>query len=147
MTINDNDTAGSITPAPDDLRLRLTARRGAGQRLSAKGTGLVLLNGPETSAQVGMIFQNLGSPNCGPCMDHRIPVAAIIFPLPSTDPVINFVCGPAAQQVADLKASTHYPTCTVTTSPTARYAGSCAGTRLEELLCAPAVSGLSQSRW
>jgi hypothetical protein len=112
VTINDNDTAGSITPAPKRFAGALDgAQETPANTSTAKGTGLVLLNGPETSAQVGMIFQNLGSPETvahvhGPSAPGV--AAPIIFPLPSTNPVINFAISPTGQQVADLKASLHY---------------------------------------
>jgi len=112
ITISDNDTANSTSPAPK----RFTASLNGGQETppnnsTAKGTGLVLLNQSETSALVGLLFQNLGSAETaahihgagGPGV-----MAPILFPLPTTNPVINFSISPTAQQVADLKAGLHY---------------------------------------
>ena len=62
VTINDNDIAGFTSPAAKALRPRSMVPVNACKCFRAKGTGLVLRNGAETAAQVGMIFQNLGSP-------------------------------------------------------------------------------------
>jgi hypothetical protein len=112
VSINDNDAGRATTPAAKRFAAALDgAQETPANTSTAKGTGLVLLNGPETSAQVGLIFQNLGSPETvahvhGPSAPGV--AAPIIFPLPSTNPVINFVISPTAQQVGDLRANLHY---------------------------------------
>ncbi|HXM33685.1 MAG TPA: CHRD domain-containing protein, partial [Pyrinomonadaceae bacterium] len=112
-TIIDNDTAGSISPAPKRFAAALNgAQETPANNSLGKGTGLVLLNQSETSALVGLQFQSLGSAEtvahihgaAGPGV-----AAPILFPLPpATNPVTNFAISPTPQQVADLKASLHY---------------------------------------
>ena len=70
----------------------------------------MLLNGAETSAQVGLQFQSLSSNETGAHI-HSGAIGVpgpILFPLPTTNPVINFAISPTAQQVTDLKAGLHY---------------------------------------
>jgi CSLREA domain-containing protein len=112
ITIADNDTANATSPTSKRFACSLNgAQETPPNNSPAKGTGLVLLNQGETSALVGLLFQNLGSAetaahvhgNGGPGV-----MAPILFPLPTTNPVINFTINPTAQQVADLKAGLHY---------------------------------------
>ncbi len=112
ITISDNDTAGSTSPAPKRFACSLNGAQETPPNNSLpRGTGLVLLNQSETSAVVGLLFQNLSSAetaahihgNGGPGV-----AAPILFPLPTTNPVINFTINPTALQVADLKAGLHY---------------------------------------
>jgi len=62
ITIIDNDTAGSISPAPKRFAAALNgAQETPPNNSAAKGTGLVLLNQGETTGLVGLIFQSLSS--------------------------------------------------------------------------------------
>jgi Tol biopolymer transport system component len=112
VTITDNDTVGSISPAPKRFAASLDGLQETPANNSlAKGTGLVLLNSAETSALVGLQFQNLGSAETaahvhGPTGPGV--AAPVLFPLASTNPLTNFSISPIAQQVADLKAGLHY---------------------------------------
>jgi hypothetical protein len=112
LSITDNDTVSGTVPLPRRFAAILNGAQETPPNNSlAKGTGLVLLSQSETSAQVGVQFQSLGSAETaahihGPSAPGV--AAPILFPLPSTNPVINFAISPTAQQVSDLKAGLHY---------------------------------------
>lgn len=114
ITINDNDSGGSITPLPK----RFAALLDGGQETpannsTAKGTGYVLLDGSETSALVGLQFQNLGSAEISAHI-HGAGAAGVSAPIlftlapPLINPIVNMSINPTAQQVTDLKAGLHY---------------------------------------
>src|SRR3984893_9233640 len=127
ITIIDNDTAGSISPAPKRFATELDGAQETPSNSSlAKGSGLVLLNQAETSALVGLQFQNLGSAETaahihGPSGPGV--AAPILFPLAGTNPVTNFAISPTAQQVADLKAHLHYQNVHSTNFPNGEIRG------------------------
>jgi Tol biopolymer transport system component len=113
ITIIDNDTAGSISPAPKRFAAALDgAQETPANNSLAKGSGLVLLNANETSAQVGLQFQNLGSAETAAHIHgNGAPgvMAPILFAL--APPIVNPLSvqiSPTAQQVADLKGGLHY---------------------------------------
>ena len=114
VTISDNDTAGSTSPALKRFFATLDgAQETPANNSPAKGTGLVLLNQSETAAMVGLQFQSLGSAETAAHIHgNGAPgvMAPIIFPLtpPIVNPLVNFAISPTAQQVADLKAGLHY---------------------------------------
>jgi len=110
VTIMDNDTAGSISPAPKRFAAALDgAQETPATNSTAKGTGLVLLNAGETSATVGLQFQNLSSAQLAAHIHNGAPgvPGPIIFPLTNGNPSTT-VISPTAQQVADLKATQDY---------------------------------------
>jgi hypothetical protein len=104
-TIIDNDSAGSIVPAPKRFFATLTGANSVG-----KGMGLVLLNQDETSGLVGLTFKNLTSAETAAHIHSGsvVTTGPIVFTLPTTNPVINFSISPTAQQVADLKSGLQY---------------------------------------
>lgn len=114
VTITDNDTAGSISPAPKRFAAALDGFQETPSNNSiSKGTGLVFLNGAETSGLVGFQFQNLGSAQIsahihGPSAPGV--AAPIIFPLtpPIVNPLVNFAISPTSGQNTDLKNGLHY---------------------------------------
>jgi hypothetical protein len=114
ITITDNDTAGSITPAPKRFAASMDGfQETPSNNSTASGTGLVLLDASETSALVGFKFRNLGTPQVsahihGP--SNPGVAAPILFPLtpPIVNPLVNLSISPTAQQVIDLKAGLHY---------------------------------------
>src|SRR5260370_493157 len=73
----------------------------------ARGNGSLLLNGAETSAEVGLQFQNLGSAEISAHIHSgAVGVAGpILFTLapPIVNPIVNMSISPTVQQVADLK--------------------------------------------
>jgi Calx-beta domain/CHRD domain len=112
ITILDNDSVGSISPALTRFAARLDgAQETPPANSPAQGTGLVLLDPTETTAKVGLQFQNLSSAETAAHI-HGAAVpgvaAPILFPLPIANPVTNFQIAPTPQNVADLKAGLHY---------------------------------------
>jgi glucose/arabinose dehydrogenase len=110
LTINDNDAAGPSIPQKR-FGAALTGTQETPPNGSAgSGQGYVLLNSNDTSGLVGMQFANLGSAET----DAHIHTGAlgvaggITFPLPTTNPVIDFSISSTAQQVTDLKAGQQY---------------------------------------
>jgi hypothetical protein len=114
ITINDNDLAGSISPLSKRFFAALDgAQETPANGSTARGTGTVLLNSNDTSALVGLQFQNLSSAETAAHIHgNGAPgvAAPILFPLtpPITNPLINFSIAPTTQQVADLRATLHY---------------------------------------
>jgi CSLREA domain-containing protein len=112
LTITDNDIAGSTPGARRFAALLDGGQETPANNSLAKGTGYVLLNGSETSAQVGLQFQNLGSSEISAHIHNGAPGVAgpILFTLapPIVNPIVNMSISPNAQQVADLKAGLHY---------------------------------------
>ena len=113
VTISDNDTVGSISPVSKRFAAFLDGAQETPPNNSiAKGTGLELLNANETSALVGLQFQNLSSAETAAHIHgNGAPgvMAPILFPLtPPVNPLINFQISPNTQQVTDLRANLHY---------------------------------------
>jgi hypothetical protein len=112
ITISDNDTPNSTSPAPKRFAAALTgAQETPANNSAAKGIGFVLLNQNETAASVSLQFQNLSSAYTAAHIHGpgAAGVAApILFTLPTTNPVTNFSLSPTAPQVSDLKAGLHY---------------------------------------
>jgi hypothetical protein len=129
VTITDNDTVGLISPAPKRFAAALNgAQETPANGSTAKGTGLVLLNANETSALVGLQFQNLGSAETAAHIHGNgapgVP-APILFTLapPLVNPIVNLQISPTAQQVADLKAGLHYQNVHSTNFPSGEIRG------------------------
>ena len=112
LTITDNDTAASTTPAPKRFAAMLDGAQQTPPNISpGKGTGYVLLNQTETAAFVSLQFLGLGSAETSAHIHGSgAPgvAAPILFTLPATNPVTNFQISPTAAQVANLKAGLHY---------------------------------------
>jgi hypothetical protein len=112
ITINDNDLAGSISPLSKRFFAALDgAQETPANGSTARGTGTVVLNANDTSALVGLQFQNLSSAETAAHIHGASApgvAAPILFPLPTTNPVLNFSIAPTTQQVADLRATLHY---------------------------------------
>jgi hypothetical protein len=114
LRITDNDIAGSISPLSKRFFAALDgAQETPANNSTARGTGTVLLNANDTSALVGLQFQNLSSAETALHIHgNGAPgvAAPILFPLtpPITNPLLNFSIAPTTQQVADLRATLHY---------------------------------------
>src|SRR6266567_2142792 len=114
VTITDNDTAQATSPVPFRFWGSFSgAQETPPNNSNGSGTGVVLLNLNDlTMGQAGLQFSNLGSSETaahihgpgGPGVS-----APIIFPLPTTNPVINFqINGITAQEVSDFRSGLDY---------------------------------------
>jgi Tol biopolymer transport system component len=137
VTIIDNDSAGSTSPAPKQFVANLTGASEVPPTNNAfKGNGgIVQLSADEASAKVSLIFSGLGSAETaahihGPA--DKTQTAPIIFPLPTTNPVNNFVINPTTQQVTDLKAGMQYMNVHSTNFPDGEIRGQLQWNPLEE---------------
>ena len=113
VTINDNDTATSTSPAAKQFVANLTGAEEVPATNNAVlgNGGIVQLGSDETSAKVSLIFSGLTGSETGAHIHGPAAPgvnAPVIFPLPLTNPVTDFVINPSAPQVADLKAGQHY---------------------------------------
>jgi CHRD domain/Calx-beta domain len=137
VTIIDNDTANSTSPAAKQFVANL---RGADEvpptNNAVKGNGgVVQLSADEMSAKVSLLFSGLSSAETaahihGPAAPGVN--APILFPLPTTNPVTNFVINPTAEQAADLKAGLHYMNVHSTNFPNGEIRGQLLWNPLEE---------------
>jgi Tol biopolymer transport system component len=137
VTIIDNDTTGSTSPAAKQFVANLTGASEVPPTNNAvKGNGgIVQLSADEASAKVSLIFSGLSSAETaahihGPA--DKTHTAPIIFPLPTTNPVNDSVINPTTQQVADLKAGLHYMNVHSTTFPDGEIRGQLQWNPLEE---------------
>jgi hypothetical protein len=113
VTIADNDTAQTTSPAPFRFAGALSgAQETPPNNSNGTGAGVVLLSQDQTSERAGLLWSNLSSNQtvqhihggAGPGV-----AAPILFTLPNGIPVINFqINGLMAQQVSDLKSGLHY---------------------------------------
>jgi hypothetical protein len=111
ITIADNDAAG-----PSIAQKRFGASFGGAEETPPNaslggGQGYVLLNAAETSANVSLQFLNLGSAETAAHIHGPVPSGTpgpIIFPLNTTNPVVDQAISPTPQNVADLKNGLHY---------------------------------------
>jgi CSLREA domain-containing protein len=114
VTIADNDTAQATSPVPFRFSGAFTgAQETPPNNSNGSGAGVVLLTSNDlTKGQAGLQFSNLGSSETGAHIhgpgSPGVP-APIIFPLPTTNPVINFqLNGITAQQVSDMRSGLDY---------------------------------------
>ena len=118
ITITDNDSAGSTSPNPKRFFASLDGAQETppnnAPATTAKGTGLVLLNGNETAAFVGLQFQNLSSAETAAHIHGAgapgvsAPILFTLTTTPVVNPLVNVQISPTTQQVSDLKAGLHY---------------------------------------
>jgi len=125
VTITDNDASG-----PSLAQTRFFATMNPSQETppnssTGRGNGLVLLNSNETSALTGLTFRNLSSAETAAHIHAGAAGVAgpIIFPLPATNPVIDFTISPSGQQVAALKAGQQYMNVHSTNFPSGEIRG------------------------
>jgi subtilisin family serine protease len=110
LTITDNDGGGPSIPQRRFLAALNGAQETPPVTTSGNGMGLILLNTANTSALVGLQFSNLSSAETAAHIHTGAPGVAggITFPLPTTNPVIDFSIAPTAGQVTDLKTGQQY---------------------------------------
>jgi CSLREA domain-containing protein len=114
VTIADNDTSQATSPAPFRFWGVFTgAQETPPNNSNGTGIGAVLLNSSDlTMGQTGLQFSNLSSTETtahihGPGAPGV--AAPIIFPLPTTNPVVNFqINGITAQQLSDIRSGLDY---------------------------------------
>jgi Tol biopolymer transport system component len=137
VTIIDNDTAGSTSPAPKQFVANLT---GASEVPPTNNTvkrngGIVQLSQSETSALVSLLFSGLTGSETGAHIHGPAGPgvnAPIIFPLPLGNPLTDSVINPTTQQVADLKAGLQYMNVHSTNFPDGEIRGQLQWNPLEE---------------
>jgi len=136
ITIADNDSAGATAPASKQFVANLVGAEETPPTPNAVNGngGIVQLDAAETSAKVSLIFSGLSS---GETAAH-IHMGAfgspgpIIFPLPTTNPVTNFVINPTMAQVVELRSGQHYMNVHSTNFPNGEIRGQLRWNPMEE---------------
>jgi hypothetical protein len=110
VTILDNEFTGQVPPGKQFVANLTGDQESPANNSTARGGGVVLLNGAETSAQVSLIFSGLSSAQTGAHIHGPgLPGVSspILFEL-ANGTIQNAAISPTAQQVFDLKTGLHY---------------------------------------
>ncbi|HXD32299.1 MAG TPA: carboxypeptidase regulatory-like domain-containing protein [Pyrinomonadaceae bacterium] len=112
VTIVDNDSAGSSSPAARQFVANLTPGQVVPPASSTGfGGGVVLLGPGETTGKVSLIYSQLiGSPFLASIRGPAGPNVngPIVYHLSNGGSVTNFPINPSSQEVADLRAGLHF---------------------------------------
>ncbi|HEV7397204.1 MAG TPA: CHRD domain-containing protein, partial [Pyrinomonadaceae bacterium] len=112
VTIQDNDSSGSISPVARQFVSNLVGAEEVpptGNTVKGNG-GIFQLSNDELTAKVSLIFSGLTGNETGAHVHNAAPGVngPIIFPLPLGNPLNDFVVNPTSQQVTDLRTGQLY---------------------------------------